>query len=519
MDYYGTWEISYFKGWHLKLTDISIAKFGREIGEVGGAHSTARPNGQQNHWLGKGLYFREAYMKNRTTYIDSNLLVSPSSITTDEKVRVFQRKLYIRAKQDKDFKAYSLSDKMSLDYVLQESYRRVKQNYSKGTGVDKMSFSDIENYGVSRFLKELQDELRTNTYQCQPVRQVEIPKEKKGEFRMLGIPTIRDRVAQMAVKMLIEPLWEADFINTSYGFRPKRGAKDAVKQIKQNIYDGHYFIYDADLSKYFDTIPHDKLFVLLKERIKDNGILNIIKQWLCAPKQLKNGELQASIAGTPQGGVISPLLSNIYLHAFDRIVNNPKGKFAKANIRIVRYADDFVLMGNYYYSREILAYIDSLMRRMGLKINKEKTSILHVHKTSLFFLGFEFRIIRSKFSWNKHNYTNVRPSMKSRSKLFTKIRELLEKRRHWKIAPLIYKLNSLLIGWLNYFSISKVTHIWETIKVIIKHLDYKLFKWLKSKGRKAHKLLRQQPYNTFVKGKGLLDLEKYARLKTLAKAQ
>jgi len=458
-------------------------------------------------------------MENRTTYIDASLLVSPSSFLTDERVREFQRKLYIRAKQDKEFKAYSLSDKMSLDYVIEESYRRVKQNYSKGTGVDKMSFADIEKYGVSKFLKELQTELRTNTYRSQAVRQVEIPKEKKGEFRMLGIPTIKDRVAQMAVKMLIEPLWEADFITTSYGFRPKRGAQDAIKQIKQNIYDGHHFIYDADLSKYFDTIPHDKLFVLLKERISDKGILDIIEQWLTAPKQLKNGKLLSSTAGTPQGGVISPLLSNIYLHAFDRIVNNSKSKFSKANIRIVRYADDFVLMGTYYYSREILAHIDSLMTRMGLTINKEKTTILHVHKKSLFFLGFEFRVIRSKFAWNRKNYTNVRPSMKSRSKLFANIRELLAKRRHWKIEPLLYKLNSLLIGWLNYFSISKVTHIWETIKVIIKHLDYKLFKWLKSKGRKAHKSLRQRPYSTFVQSKRLLDLEKYARLKTLAKAQ
>ena len=457
-------------------------------------------------------------MKDRTTYIDENLLVSPSSAMTDEQVRVFQRKLYIRAKQDKDFKAYSLKDKMCLDYVLVESYRRVKQNYSKGTGVDKMRFSDIANYGEHKFLSELQTELRTNAYQCSPVRNVEIPKEKKGEYRILGIPTIRDRVVQMAVKMLIEPLWESDFIDTSYGFRPKRGAKDAIKQIKKNLYEGHQFIYDADLSKYFDTIPHNKLFILLKERIKDKGILDIIGQWLTAPKQMRNGELIKSTAGTPQGGVISPLLSNIYLHAFDRIVTNPKGKFAKANIRIVRYADDFVLMGSYYYSKEILRYLDSLMKRMGLKINKEKTSILHISKRSLYFLGFEFRVIRSKFAWNTKNYTNIRPSMKSRSKLFTQIRELLRKRRHWKIEPLIYKLNSLLIGWLNYFSISKVTHIWETIKVIIKHLDYKLFKWLKSKGRKAHKLLRQRPYSNFVSNKGLLDLEKYARLKTLAKA-
>ncbi len=469
--------------------------------------------------IGKGLYFRGAYMENRTTYIDHSLLVSPSVYCTDERVREFQRKLYIRAKQDKGFKAYSLSDKMSLDYVIEESYRWVKQNYSEGTGVDEMSFANIEEYGEPKFLNELQTELRTNTYRCKAVRQVEIPKGKKGGFRMLGIPTIKDRVAQMAVKMLIGPLWEADFIDTSYGFRPKRGAHGAVKQIKQNTYEGYHFIYDADLSKYFDTIPHDKLFILLKERIADRGIQDIIKQWLTAPKQLKNGKLVATKAGTPQGGVISPLLSNIYLHAFDRIVNNPNGKFAKANIRIVRYADDFVLMGTYCYSREILTYIESLMTRMGLTINKEKTSLLHVHKKGLFFLGFEFRVVRSKFSWNTKNYTNVRPSMKSRSELFANIRELMAKRRHWKISSMLYKLNSLLKGWLNYFSVSKVTHIWETIKVIIKHLGCKLFKWLKSKGRKAHKSLRQRPYSTLVQSKRLFDLEKYARLKTLAKAQ
>ena len=240
--------------------------------------------------IGKGPYFREAYMENRTTYIDHSLLVSPSVYCTDERVREFQRKLHIRAKQDKGFKAYSLSDKVSLEYVIEESYRRVKQNYSEGTGVDEMSFANIEEYGESKFLNELQTELRTNTYRCKAVRQVEIPKGKKGGFRMLGIPTIKDRVAQMAVKMLIGPLWEADFIDTSYGFRPKRGAHDATKQIKQDIYDGYHFIYDADLSKYFDTIPHDKLFILLKERIADRGILDIIKQWPTAPKQLKKWE-------------------------------------------------------------------------------------------------------------------------------------------------------------------------------------------------------------------------------------
>jgi group II intron reverse transcriptase/maturase len=456
-------------------------------------------------------------MEDRTTYIDANLLVSPS--LSDERVRAFQRKLYIRAKQEKDFKAYSLKDKICLDYVLTESWRRVKQSYSTGRGVDKVSFADIEKYGVHQYLTEIQAELRTDTYRSSPVRRVEIPKEKKGEFRLLGIPTIKDRIVQMATKMVMEPLWEADFIPTSYGFRPKKGAKDAVKQIKRNLFDGHKFIYDADLSKYFDTIPHNKLFILLKERISDSGILDLIGQWLTSPVQLADGELLASKQGTPQGGVISPLLANIYLHAFDRIVNNPKGKFAKASIRIVRYADDFVLMGKQRYSRDILRYIGHLMYRMGLKLNKEKTKILHISKSSLFFLGFEFRMVTSRFLEDGKRYTNIRPSQKSRSKLFTKIRELLAKRRHWKIEWMVYKLNELLIGWLNYFSIGRVTHIWKTIKAIIQHLEFKLYKWLKRKGRRAHKSLRQRPYRNLVKHKNLLDMEKYARLKTLAKAQ
>ena len=209
-------------------------------------------------------------MEDRTTYIDENLVVSPSQC--DERVRVFQRKLYMKAKQAKDFKAYSLYDKICLDYVLIESWNRAKESYTKGVGVDKVSFSDIETYGVHRYLSELQADLRNRTYCCSAVRRVMIPKDKKDEYRMLGIPTIRDRIVQMAVKMMIEPLWEAVFIPSSYGFRPKRSAADAIKEIKKNLSEGHNFIYDADLSKYFDSIPHNKLFVMLKERVSDGGI-------------------------------------------------------------------------------------------------------------------------------------------------------------------------------------------------------------------------------------------------------
>ena len=258
----------------------------------------------------------------------------------------------------------------------------------------------------------------------------------------------------MAVKMAIEPLWEADFSNTSYGFRPKKSAKDAIKQVKDNIYAGHKFIYDADLSKYFDTIPHGKLFKLLKHRLADGGVLNLLQQWLTAPVKLSDGRLQSNKAGTPQGGVISPLLSNIYLHAFDNIVNHPKGKFARSGIRMVRYADDWLLMGKWYFSEEILRYIDQIMNNMGLRLNKGKTRLLHINKSSLFFLGFEFRSIPSKFAWNHRNYTNIRPSIKSRSKLFRVLKDLFRKRKHWTIPWIVWKLNPVLRGWLNYYSIS-----------------------------------------------------------------
>lgn len=449
--------------------------------------------------------------------IEEILLTSPSE--TDESIRVFQRKLYIRAKQEKSFKAYSLYGKLCESGTLVEAYRRLRRKNSDGVGVDNQSFTDIEAEGLNAFLTNIQKDLINHAYVRQAVLEVLIPKEKKGEFRKLGIPTIRDRVVQMGVKMLIEPLWEVDFASTSYGFRPKRGSKDAIKAVKKNIYDGQEFVYDVDLSKYFDRIPHDKIFVLLKKRLVDGSILDLIQQWLTAPVQLGSGKLIARRKGSPQGGVISPLLSNIYLDAFDKIVNNPSGKFAKANIRIVRYADDFLLMGTWYFSREILSYIDRIMANMGLELNKEKTRLLHTSKSSLFFLGFEFRSIKSKFKWNTKNYTNIRPSLKSRTKLFAKLRELLSKRRHWSIESIVFRINQILIGWLNNFSISKVTHIWDTIKVIKVYLNYKLFKWMKSKGRKAHRKLRQQPYENLVKSYGLLDIEKYGRLKTLAKAQ
>ena len=324
-------------------------------------------------------------MKGQPLNIDNNLGVKPS-VTADEKVRVFQRKLYLRAKQDKSFKAYSLYDKISHEHVLVEAYRRVKtgkQEYDGG-GVDGLTFGMIEKNGLSQFIADIQNDLRQKQYRPQAIRRVLIPKAGSKEKRPLGIPTIRDRVVQMAVKMMIEPVFEADFVETSYGFRPKRSAHDAIVQIKSNLFEGYQFIYDADLSKYFDTIPHDKLMKVVSQRISDKGILKLLRQWLRSPIKQLDGQLVKSRIGTPQGGVISPLLANIYMNVFDQLISDPDGIYAKHGIRMVRYADDFVLMKTRHYPPKLLRRLTPTLNRKGLQINQKKTKLLHINKQFLF---------------------------------------------------------------------------------------------------------------------------------------
>jgi group II intron reverse transcriptase/maturase len=453
-------------------------------------------------------------MENRQFDTASRLSVKPS-LTSDERVRVFQRKLYLKAKQEPGFRAHSLYDKVSDYRLLEEAYHRVRTGkYSSSPGVDGLTFEKIEQYGKEEFLLLLQGELRCKGYRAQAVRRVYIPKNNSGELRPLGIPTIRDRVVQMAVKMVIEPLFEAEFIETSYGFRPKKNAQQAIKAIRDNIHAGYKFVLDADLKKYFDTIPHDKLTKVLQERLCDGSILKLINGWLKAPIRHPDGRMEKSTVGSPQGGVISPLLANIYLHVFDRLITTAGSVYHQSNIRIVRYADDFVLMGQTHYDKRILARIRETLSRMGLTLNETKTRLLHTNKSSVYFLGFEFRWIRSKFQWRKGWYTDIRPSIASRSKLFTAIREMLRTRGHWTIEWMVYKLNEVLRGWLNYFVIPKVSYLSDTAKTVCYYVKYKLYKWLKGKGRQAHRTLRQRPYEILVRHKGLLDIERYVRMKT-----
>lgn len=272
-------------------------------------------------------------------------------LTTLTKIRTLQRKLYAKAKEEPAYRFYALYDKIMRADALHHAWRLVRSN-AGSPGVDGMSFEAIEcGIGVETLLRELAQDLKDKTYRAQPVQLVMIPKAD-GSLRPLGIPTIRDRVVQMAVKLITEPIFEADFCEHSYGFRPKRSAHDALDDIADALWAGHTEVIDADLSKYFDSIPHAKLMAVVAERVVDGAILHLIKLWLKAPVigeddngvQKTVGGGKANRKGTPQGGVISPLLVNCYLHILDRIWQRHQLR-DKLQAHLVRYADDFVVLG------------------------------------------------------------------------------------------------------------------------------------------------------------------------------
>ncbi|MEQ1880416.1 MAG: group II intron reverse transcriptase/maturase [Burkholderiales bacterium] len=389
-------------------------------------------------------------------------------LTTPESIRTLQRKLYAKAKQEPAYRFYALYDKLYRADTLSHAWRLVKAN--KGSpGVDGISFEAIENgEGIETFLRGLARDLKDKTYRAQPVRRVMIPKAD-GSLRPLGIPTIRDRVAQMAVKLIIEPIFEADFCEHSYGFRPQRSAHDAVEDIAKVLWAGHTQVIDADLSKYFDSIPHAKLLAVVAERIVDGGILRLIKQWLKAPvigedeRGVKKtvGGGKANSQGTPQGGVISPLLANCYLHILDRIWQrqNLKGKL-KAHL--VRYADDFVVLCAKGVE-EALRVVRHVLERLGLMLNEAKTKVVDATEASFNFLGYSIRMSRGRQSGKP--YPHVCPSDKSLKKIKAKLTALTGR----ELTPIaldkiVGNVNRSLRGWANYFHYRNSNQVMEKVK-------------------------------------------------------
>jgi group II intron reverse transcriptase/maturase len=430
-------------------------------------------------------------------------LMRPLPKSDEERVREFQRKLYQKAKQEKGFRFYVLYDKISLPHFLREAYRRVRSNRGS-PGVDGMTFEAIEARGLEDFLAEIADELKTERYQPSPVMRRMIPKAN-GKERPLGIPTIKDRTVQMSCKMAIEPIFEADFEECSYGFRPKRSSKDAVEEIKSALLAGKTDVFDGDLSSYFDTIPHDKLLIALEQRISDKRVLKLIELWLKAPVS-ENGRMtggKKSKMGVPQGGVISPLLANVYLHLVDRIMMRKDGYFRQKGIQIVRYADDFVLMGR-NIPLEALLRLEKVLTRMGLTLNKEKSRQIDACDNGFDFLGFNFRRRWSRKQYQR-KYWHVGPSRKSVLKITASLRELFGEVRHLAALEFIRMLNEKVRGWTNYFNIPGVSHPFQSFERLRWYIDRKLSDFYRRKSQRGSKLYYRHGYEGFVKEFGLID--------------
>lgn len=429
-----------------------------------------------------------------------------------ERVRLLQLKLYQKAKQEKQYIFYVLYDKIFQGYMLEEAYRRCKSNNGK-PGIDNQTFEDVEKYGRKKFLEELSEELRLRSYKPQAVKRIWIEKENGGE-RPLGIPTIKDRVAQQACKMVIEPIFEADFDDSSYGFRPKRSAKGAVTEIRANLKQGKHAVYDADLSKYFDTIPHDKLVKALKERISDPRVIALIKQWLKVPV-VENGKYaggKGNTKGTPQGGVISPLLANIYMNILDRIVNNPNGYFNQRGISMIRYADDFILMAKQIGIISI-DRIHTYLDRMGLVINAEKSKLVNAKDESFDFLGFRFRYDCINLFGKNSKFWNIMPKPKSCKKIRQNINQHLKGIGHYPAASVVDELNPIIRGWMNYYKIEKVSYTQIAFRDLDCYLRRRLYRFYNRKSQRKSSLFGRQAFEILVKEFGLIKPYKSSGLR------
>jgi len=442
-------------------------------------------------------------------------VIAKAQNTPIEKVRVLQRTLYRAAKANPTRKFGVLYDKVCQEDVLWLAYRQVKAN-GGASGVDHQTFEHIEGkIGLDRFLSELQGRLRAKRYRPQPVRRVYIPKAD-GSKRPLGIPVIEDRVVQAAVKIVIEPLFEADFKDFSYGFRPRKSAHHALREIYKWINFGCVHVVDADLKSYFDTIPHDKLLLSVRSRVIDRSVVKLIGLWLTAGV-MEDMQVRKETTGTPQGGVISPLLANLYLHWLDRHWERKALGKRPHDAHIVRYADDFVIL----CSRAPERYLDEarkVLDRLGLTLNAQKTRIVDVRREPFDFLGHRFAVQPSKRTGELKTY--YYPAPKAMASVKKKIREVVRVGQHRDLPVLIKEqVNPILRGWGNYF---KTGNSRMHFKSIANYTTYTLCIMLRKKHKKRTKGWRDHPPSWFYDFHGLFrlnslvvtgeDTSRYARL-------
>jgi RNA-directed DNA polymerase len=437
---------------------------------------------------------------------DGEVKVIGKSLQTPIRIRSLQRKLYRKAKAEPAYRFYLLYDKICREDILRHAYALARSN-AGAPGVDGVTFADIDLSGRDAWLAGLREELVLKTYRPNAVRRVSIPKPNGGE-RPLGIPTVRDRVVQTAAKLVLEPIFEADFEDSAYGYRPVRGAVDAVKEVHRLIGRGYTDVVDADLSKYFDTIPHSELMKSVARRIADGAVLRLIKLWLKAPIEERDGDGKRRMSGgksnargTPQGGVASPLLANIYMNRFLKHWRlTGRGKAFRAHV--VAYADDFVILSR-GCAAEGLAWTKAVMTRIGLTLNEAKTSLKNARRERFDFLGYSFGPYCYK--GNGQWYLSAGVSKKSVQRLKAKVANLLTPGNHDPWLDVRDALNGFLFGWARYFS-------YGTHRAAFRGIDYYVYERVRDFLARRHKIkgrgTNRFSYNVVYGERGVLRLER-----------
>ena len=405
-------------------------------------------------------------------------MTTGGSLTGSASVRKLQTVLHARAKEEPDRRFHALVDKVWREDFLLTAWGMVRRN-GGAAGVDGVTVADVEARGVKRWVGELSRELREGTYKPSPVRQVLIPKKQPGKFRPLGIPCLRDRVAQTSAMLVLSPIFEADLEPEQYGYRPGRSAKDAVRRIHRLLHGGRNEVIDADLSNYFGEIPHAELMKSIARRVSDGRMLGLIKAWLEMPVVEEDGEggtrrtnrARKERKGTPQGAPISPLLSNIYMRRF--ILGwKALGYARRFGAEIVNYADDFCVLGK-APAAEMLAVVNRLMERLKLPVNAQKTRCLRCPEESLEFLGY-------RIGWNYRptdasRYIGTRPSKASVQSIRRRISAQTDPRYVGRSAEgVVGRLNRMMSGWANYFTLGQVSMAY---KAVDRHATRRLRQW------------------------------------------
>jgi RNA-directed DNA polymerase len=462
------------------------------------------PARQGNACGGKGPHFQASERR-----VDSRRLAM--SLLPPAKVGKLQAALHTKAKESPSYRFYALYDKVYRADVLAHAYERCRAN-GGAAGVDGQTFADIEAYGEARWLGELAQDLRGQTYHPQAVRRVWIPKAD-GKQRPLGIPTIKDRVVQMAAVLVLEPIFEADLLPEQFAYRAGRSATEAVRAVQTLLEQGYTEVVDADLSGYFDSIPHAELLKSVARRVSDRHLLHLLKMWLEAPVEETDaqGRVQRTTRnkdegrGTPQGGVASPLLANLYMRRF-LLGWKRLGHEQRLEARIVNYADDFVILTR-GHAEEALAAMRDMMAKLQLTVNERKTRLCSLPEETFTFLGFTFG---RQISWRTGRaYVAPAPAAGKVRGIGKKIRQATSGRTVWRsVAEQVAQLNALLLGWANYFRIGYVTAAW---RVVQQHACRRLRRWMRRKHKAKRGRGQQYPDMQLYERWGLVNLVRSVR--------